>query len=67
MSQKNFLKSRLHQYMSEHGLKNTRQRQVILDTFLRADSHVTLDELLTLVQEEMPVFHLQIGTLTGQV
>ena len=54
MSQKNFLKGRLLKYMSEQGLKNTRQRQVILDTFLRADGHVTLDQLLVLVQQDMP-------------
>jgi Fur family ferric uptake transcriptional regulator len=33
-------------FIAERGLKSTRQRQVILDAFLAADGHITVDQLL---------------------
>ncbi|MCB9777363.1 MAG: transcriptional repressor [Alphaproteobacteria bacterium] len=39
--------------MRDNGLKQTRQRQVIFDTFLASGDHVSIDELLTLVQQHM--------------
>ena len=45
---------RLERHMHDRGLKNTRQRQVILDTFLEVDGHVAVDELLVKVQGHMP-------------
>ncbi len=48
------LEARLTEYMREHGLKQTRQRQVIFDTFVGSSDHVAIDELLERVQENMP-------------
>lgn len=45
---------RLERHMLDRGLKSTRQRQVILDTFLEVDGHVAVDELLVRVQAHMP-------------
>ena len=42
---------RLETYLSVHGLKMTDQRKVILETLIALDHHVSLDELLTAVQE----------------
>jgi Fur family ferric uptake transcriptional regulator len=44
----------LASYLEEHSLKNTRQREAILDVFLRATGHVTSDELFQRVREEHP-------------
>ena len=46
------LEKRLRDYMKANRLKNTRQRQVILETFLEAEAHLALDELLERVQEK---------------
>lgn len=45
---------RLERHMREQGLKSTRQRQVILETFLEVEGHVAVDELLASVQAHMP-------------
>ena len=39
------------QYLVKHGLKRSGQREVILDTFLRSDRHLSVDDLLQLVQK----------------
>ena len=44
----------LASYLDEHNLKNTRQREAILDVFLRATGHVTSDELFQRVRGEHP-------------
>jgi Fur family ferric uptake transcriptional regulator len=41
----------LDQYMSRQGLRSTEQRRVIVDTFVKAQSHLTIDELLALVKQ----------------
>jgi len=41
-------------YLQEHRLKRSEQREVILDTFLRSDRHLSVDELLRLVQKKRP-------------
>ena len=48
------LQRRLSEYMQANGLKNTRQRNAILDVFLAADAHLSLEQLLKLVQVEHP-------------
>lgn len=48
------LQRRLERHMQERGLKQTRQRQVILEIFLDCEGHVAVDELLARVQERMP-------------
>ena len=48
------LKSLLAKHMSDHNLKRTRQRDVILETFLASDDHTTIDGLLEAVQEVYP-------------
>jgi Fur family ferric uptake transcriptional regulator len=37
-------------YLAQHGLKRSEQREVILDTFLRSERHLSVDDLLQLVQ-----------------
>jgi Fur family ferric uptake transcriptional regulator len=54
MVAKEHLQGRLADYIQANGLKNTRQRQVILECFLQANEHVSLDVLLGMVQERMP-------------
>ena len=53
MSETLALTRKLERYMEEHGLKNTRQRQVIIETFLASSDHVAIDELLARVQRQM--------------
>lgn len=48
------LTRRLIRYMQEKGLRHTRQRQAILETFLEVEDHVAIDELLARVQNRMP-------------
>lgn len=42
------------QYIRKHGLKRSGQRDAILDAFLRSDRHLSVDELLLLVQKKHP-------------
>jgi len=44
----------LAEYMTRHGKRNTRQRDVIVDAFLDAEGHLTLNELLALAQTGDP-------------
>jgi Fur family ferric uptake transcriptional regulator len=41
-------------YIADHRLKRSEQRDVILDTFLRAERHLSVDDLLHLVQKRRP-------------
>ena len=38
-------------YIATHGLKRSEQRDVILDAFLRSERHLSVDDLLALVQK----------------
>jgi Fur family ferric uptake transcriptional regulator len=38
-------------YITKNHLKRSEQREVILDTFLRSDRHLSVDDLLQLVQK----------------
>jgi Fur family ferric uptake transcriptional regulator len=37
-------------YLTKHRLKRSEQREVILDTFLRSERHLSVDDLLQMVQ-----------------
>jgi Fur family ferric uptake transcriptional regulator len=41
-------------YLSEHRLKRSGQREVIVDTFLRSDRHLSVDDLLRMAQKRRP-------------
>jgi Fur family ferric uptake transcriptional regulator len=41
-------------YLAQHGLKRSEQREVILDTFLRAARHLSVEDLLRIVQRRRP-------------
>lgn len=41
-------------YISSRGLRNTRQREEILDAFFSADRHITADNLYALVKKKDP-------------
>ena len=41
-------------YLSKNHLKRSEQREVILDTFLRSDRHLSVDDLLQMVQKRRP-------------
>jgi Fur family ferric uptake transcriptional regulator len=45
---------RLELFIRDRGLKQTRQRDEILEVFLGAESHLSVEELLRLVQARMP-------------
>jgi Fur family ferric uptake transcriptional regulator len=45
-------RERLARFMAEQGKKNTRQRGVIVEVFLGAGGHLTLQELQALVREQ---------------
>jgi len=44
----------LDAYMARQGLRSTEQRRVIVETFVSAQSHLTIEELLTLVKKRDP-------------
>lgn len=44
----------LEAYLVRHGLKRSAQREVILEAFLRAGRHVSVEELLRLVRRRRP-------------
>jgi len=46
--------ARLNAHMRERGLKNTRQREQILEAFYEGGGHASIDDLLSRVQERMP-------------
>lgn len=41
----------LNRYMAEHGLKSTRQRSLIIDTFFDMEGHLSVEELWGKVRE----------------
>ena len=41
-------------YLIQNHLKRSEQREVILDTFLRSERHLSVDDLLRLVQRRRP-------------
>jgi Fur family ferric uptake transcriptional regulator len=41
-------------YLVKHHLKRSEQREVILDAFLRAQRHVSVEDLLQIVQKKRP-------------
>lgn len=45
-----WVRATLAEFMRASGKKNTRQREVIVDVFLKSDGHLTLQELLDRVQ-----------------
>lgn len=44
----------LNRYIVEKGLKQTRQRNLIVDTFFAAGGHLNVEELLARVREQDP-------------
>jgi len=50
----------LASYLEDHNLKSTKQREAILDVFLKASGHVTSDDLYQQVRE----LHPNIGYTT---
>jgi len=44
----------LARYMSERGLKSTRQRSLVLSTFFHAGGHLNVEELLARIREVDP-------------
>lgn len=47
-------RERLGAFLKDKGLRATRQRDAVLDTFLREDAHVSVDELCDRVRRENP-------------
>ncbi len=43
-----------HKRLQDAGLKSTKQRDVIVETFFRLDKHISADELLEQVRKEQP-------------
>ncbi len=41
-------------YLKKKGLRNTSQREEILHTFLKADKHITVDELYNVLKKKCP-------------
>jgi len=41
-------------YLTQHRLKRSEQREAILDVFLRTERHLSVDDLLHLVQKRRP-------------
>jgi Fur family ferric uptake transcriptional regulator len=44
----------LRTYINDKGLRHTRQREVILDAFLSAERHITVEELFDIVKRRNP-------------
>ncbi|MEN8687397.1 MAG: transcriptional repressor [Desulfuromonadales bacterium] len=53
-------KDKFKEFMLDKGLKSTRQREVILDEFLRVGSHISTEELYLRLRRKTP----QIGYAT---
>ena len=41
-------------FLAKHRLKRSEQREAIVDTFMRSQSHLSVDDLLHLVQKRRP-------------
>lgn len=44
----------LRDYLKEKGLRNTRQREIILDAFLSGGRHITGEELFNIIKKKNP-------------
>ena len=44
----------LENYITEHNLKITKQRRTVLNVFLECNSHVSVEELYSIVSEQDP-------------
>ena len=53
-------KTTFREYLAEKGLKTTKQREIILDEFLRSSSHLSTEELYLKIRRKHP----QIGYAT---
>jgi Fur family ferric uptake transcriptional regulator len=53
-SELDHFRSILHSYMAKKGLRSTDQRKLIVETFFRADNHVSIEELLAHVRAQDP-------------
>ncbi len=53
-SQLGELKRRWREYQEEQGLNTTKQREAIVDRFLRSRDHVSIEELLARVRKRNP-------------
>ena len=53
--------AKLDFYLRQNGLKLTKQRQFILDRFVSLERHVTPDEMLSFLKQDMP--NLGLATL----
>ncbi len=47
-------KQTFRDYLSQQGLKSTRQREIILDEFLRCDSHLSTEDLYLKLRKKHP-------------
>lgn len=47
-------KDRFREYLLQQGLKSTRQREIILDEFLRCDSHPSTEDLYLRLRKKHP-------------
>ena len=47
------LRDQLKEHLRQNGLKNTRQREVILEAFLSSERHMAVEDLLSAVQKRM--------------
>lgn len=45
-------RKRFYEYIKKQGLRNTRQREEILDAFLSSGGHITLDEIFERVKKK---------------
>ena len=45
---------KLERYLARHGLKQTRQREAILDAFLASTGHITSEQLYEIVRGKQP-------------
>lgn len=48
-------------YIREKGLRNTGQRELILDAFFRADKHITVEDLYNAIRKKHP--HIGYATV----
>jgi len=48
------LEQRLSAYMAAHGLKQTRQRQVLFEIFVGTEEHLAVEQLLVQAQARLP-------------
>ncbi|MDO3379609.1 Fur family transcriptional regulator [Geoalkalibacter halelectricus] len=48
------IRDKFRRYLSEKGLKSTQQRDIILEEFLAAGSHLSIEELYLRIREKHP-------------